>query len=72
MFGKRDGVKKWRTIEDGHDFKKQEAWFKGRRVVRFLQYGTLSNPHAPSRWRVASYVSSDGKIHDRLKDALAR
>jgi hypothetical protein len=61
---------KWRTVERDYAWIKQEGWFEGRRIVRFKKYGTLANPHAPSRWRISGYQAG-GKDFDFFSDALA-
>lgn len=60
---------KWRTFRQEHNVLSQETWFKGKRVVRHLRYGTLANPHAPSRWRVSGYEAG-GNPFDTFKAAF--
>jgi hypothetical protein len=62
---------KWRTFEDNGGLILQEMWVRGKRVVRALQYGTVGNSHAQSRWRVAGYINGKGQSFDCMKDALA-
>lgn len=61
---------RWRTIEAGYNWKTQQGWFKGKWIKRTLSYGTLGNPHAPSKWRVSGYTAL-GVDFDFFKDALA-
>mgnify|MGYP003339867179 FL=1 len=59
--------KQWRTFKADHNTLVQQRWYKGRKQVRVLHYGTLGNPHAPSRWRVACYLGKNEVAFDTAK-----
>jgi hypothetical protein len=68
-YGKRDGVPRWRRFSETHNTISEEGWFSGLRIMRVKTYGTLSNKHVASRWRISGYVVGD-RGFDLFGDAL--